>query len=169
MASDPKNQKKDSSKLMLILSAGGGLIVVICIVIAILNTYTDVFEDALKPEPRKKPNKTIDAAKPKDDSDNTPAKKFTDEVMGAYPNLLQVSAQITLGSSCSAQLHANVSTYNQYKANKDRTKKILTDIRERAVKHASSPACKIDVLYKKKPVYSAFPKMGQTLVKAIKP
>lgn len=71
--------------------------VVIGIVIAILNTYTDVFEDALKPEPRKKPNKTIDAAKPKDDSDNTPAKKFTDEVMGAYPNLLQVSAQITLG------------------------------------------------------------------------
>ena len=38
---------------MLIISAGGGLIVVICIVIAILNTYTDVFEDALKPEPRK--------------------------------------------------------------------------------------------------------------------
>ena len=49
MASDPKNQKKDSSKLMLILAAGGGLVVVIGIVIAILNTYTEVFEDALKP------------------------------------------------------------------------------------------------------------------------
>ena len=154
---------------MLILSAGGGLIVVICIVIAILNTYTDIFEDALMPEPRKKPNKSIDAAKPKDVSDNTPAKKFTDEVMGAYPNFLQVSAQITFGSSCSAQLHVNVSTYNQYKANIDRTKNILTDIRERAIKHASSPACKIDVLYKKKTVYSAFPKMGQTQIKAIKP
>ena len=103
MASDPKNQKKDSSKLMLILAAGGGLVVVIGIVIAILNTYTEVFEDALKPEPRKKPKKTMDFAKPKDASDNTPAKKFTDEVMEAYPNLLQVSAQITLGSSCSAQ------------------------------------------------------------------
>ena len=103
MASDPKNQKKDSSKLMLILAAGGGLVVVIGIVIAILNTYTEVFEDALKPEPRKKPKKTMDFAKPKDVNDNTPAKKFTDEVMEAYPNLLQVSAQITLGSSCSAQ------------------------------------------------------------------
>ena len=98
MASDPKNQKKDSSKLMLILAAGGGLVVVIGIVIAILNTYTEVFEDALKPEPKKKPKKTMDFAKPKDVSDNTPAKKFTDEVMEAYPNLLQVSAQITLGS-----------------------------------------------------------------------
>ena len=136
---------------MLILAAGGGLMV-IGIVIAILNTYTEVFEDALKPEPKKKPKKTMDFAKPKDVSDNTPAKKFTDEVMEAYPNLLQVSAQITLGSSCSAQIYINVSTYNQYKANKDRTKKILTDIRERAVKHGSSSACKIDVLYKKEPV-----------------
>ena len=77
MASDPKNQKKDSSKLMLILAAGGGLVVVIGIVIAILNTYTEVFEDALKSEPRKKPKKTMDFAKPKDVSDNTPAKKFS--------------------------------------------------------------------------------------------
>ena len=122
------------------------MIVIIGIVIAILKTYTDVFEDALKPKPRKKPNKTLDVSKPKDVNDNTPAKKFTDEVMGAYTNLLQVSAQITLGSSCSAQIFINVSTYNQFKANKDRTKKILTDIRERAVKHGSSPACKIDVL-----------------------
>ena len=30
---------------------------VIGIVIAILNTYTEVFEDGLKPEPRKKPKK----------------------------------------------------------------------------------------------------------------
>ena len=110
----------------------------------------------------------MDFAKPKDVSDNSPAKKFTDEVMEAYPNLLQVSAQITLGSSCSAQIYINVSTYNQYKANKDRTKKILTDIRERAVKHGSSPACKVDVLYKKEPVYRAFPKMGQTVVQIVK-
>ena len=168
MASDSKNQKKDSSKLMLILAAGGGLVVGIGIVIAILNTYTEVFEDALKPEPRKKPKKTMDFAKPKDISDNTPAKKFTDEGMEAYPNLLQVSAQITLGSSCSAQIYINVSTYNQYKANKDRTKKILTDIRDRAVKHGSSPTCKVDVLFKKKPVYRAFPKMGQTVVQIVK-
>ena len=59
MASDPKNQKKDSSKLMLILAAGGGLVVVIGIVIAILNTYTEVFEDALKPEPKKKPKLSL--------------------------------------------------------------------------------------------------------------
>ena len=108
---------------MLVLSVGGGLIVIIGIVIAILNTYNDVFEDALKPKPQKKPNKALDVANPKEVNDNTPAKKFTDEVMGAYPNLLQVSAQITLGSSCTAQIFINVSTYNQFKANKDWTKK----------------------------------------------
>ena len=95
---------------MLVLSEGEGLISIIRIVIAIMNTYTDVFEDALKPKPRI-PQKKLDVAKPKDVNDNTPAKKFTDEVMGAYPNLLQVSAQITLGSSYSAQIYINVSTY----------------------------------------------------------
>ena len=125
MASDPKNQKKDSSKLMLILAAGGGLVVVIGIVIAILNTYTEVFEDALKPEPKKKPKKTMDFAKPKDVSDNTPAKKFTDEVMEAYPNLLQVSAQITLGSSCSAQIYINVSPTTSTKRTRTEPRKSL--------------------------------------------
>lgn len=138
------------------------------IVIAILNTYTDVFEETLKPKPRKKPVKSLDYADPKKESEDTPAKLFTAEVMEEYPNLLKVSAQITLGSTCTAQISVSASTYAQYLANVDRTRKILNNIRGLAVKHAHSPGCKIDVIHKQNTVMRAVPKNGKTSIQKIK-
>ena len=79
----------------------GGVVLLIAVVIAVLNTYTDLFEDSFKPKPKQVAS-NLKYGEPDNVNDDTPAKEFTDEVITAYSEFEKVSAQMLLGSECSA-------------------------------------------------------------------
>ena len=89
----------------------GGVVLLIAVVIAVLNTYTDLFEDSFKPKPEpKQVVSNLKYGEPDNVNDDTPAKEFTGEVITAYSEFEKVSAQMLLGSECSAQIHINGGT-----------------------------------------------------------
>ncbi len=122
---------------------GGGTVAGIGIVIAILNTYTDVFEDVFKPKPKPV---AINYMEPDEVNDNTPAKKLSDEVRNAYNQIDRVRAEITLGSTCTVQLHVSQGVLSQWTSSEQIVEGILGDVRSRARKHSRSRSCVVDVV-----------------------
>jgi len=163
-----KKKQRNWTKIFLI---AGGAVMLIAVVIAILNTYTDVFEDTevFKPKPkRKQVESNLKYGHPDKVNDDTPAKEFTDEVMAAYSEFEKVSAQMLLGSECSAQVHINGGTHAKWTANKASGKKALKDIRKRAAKHSKSKRCVVSVVYDGNVVMLAKGKGSKTQVDFLK-
>ncbi len=122
---------------------GGGTVAGIGIVIAILNTYTDVFEDVFTPKPKPV---AINYMEPDEVSDETPAKKLSDEVRNAYNQVDRVRAEVTMGSTCTVQMHVSQGVLAQWTSSKQIVEGVLSDVRQRARKHSRSRSCVVDVV-----------------------
>jgi hypothetical protein len=113
---EAKQKQRNWTKIGMI---AGGVVLLIAVVIAVLNTYTDLFEDSFKPKPEpKQVASNLKYGEPDNVNDDTPAKEFTDEVIAAYSEFEKVSAQMLLGSECSAQIHINGGTDAKWRVNK---------------------------------------------------
>ena len=163
-----KKKQRNWTKIGMI--AGGGVLV-IAVVIAVLNTYTDVLKDAdvFKPKPKpKQVESNLKYGEPDHVNDDTPAKEFTDEVMAAYSEFEKVSAQMLLGSECSAQIHINSGTRAKWQGNKSAASKALKDIRKRAAKHSKSERCVVSVVHQGEAIIRAKGKGSKTQVDYLK-
>lgn len=138
---------------------GGGTGLLIAIIIAILNTYTDLFEDVLKPKPKVV---ALNYVEPDEVNDDTPAKKLSDEVRNAYNQVDRVSAQVMLGSTCTVQLHVSRAVLGQWTKSKSVVEGVLEDVRSRGKKHAKSPKCVVDVIADGETKVRALPKGSNT-------
>jgi hypothetical protein len=163
---EAKQKQRNWTKIGMI---AGGVVLLIAVVIAVLNTYTDLFEDSFKPKPEpKQVASNLKYGEPDNVNDDTPAKEFTDEVIAAYSEFEKVSAQMLLGSECSAQIHINGGTDAKWRINKASGTKTLKDIRKRAAKHSKSQRCVVSVVFNGDVVMLAKGKGNKTQVDYLK-
>ena len=163
---EAKQKRRNWTKIGMI---AGGVVLLIAVVIAVLNTYTDLFEDSFKPKPEpKQVASNLKYGEPDNVNDDTPAKEFTDEVIAAYSEFEKVSAQMLLGSECSAQIHINGGTDAKWRINKASGTKALKDIRKRAAKHSKSQRCVVSVVFNGDVVMLAKGKGDKTQVDYLK-
>lgn len=171
-----------------------GIILLLVITIAIINTYTDLFKEVFKED---KPTasveeKPINSPKPKDgnmdfgqeksgkkasggssknnakENENTPAMKFVKEVHKEYPELLKVRADFEQGGKCLALLLTDDNTLTEWRNNRNRLVRSLTNIRDKAGSYSESKKCVVEVMVGKNTLIRAAPQGEQTKVTLFK-